>query len=51
MRRNSLLMLVIKGRMASKKPRGRPRMVMTEDLKEVAHKWKEGLKIETNGGH
>jgi hypothetical protein len=34
---NSLLKLVLEGRMVGKKPRGRPRMSMIDDLKEGSY--------------
>jgi hypothetical protein len=37
MRGDSLLKLVIEGRMLGKKPRGRPRLVMIDDLKEGSY--------------
>jgi hypothetical protein len=36
-RGNSLLKLVLEGRMVGKKPRGRPRMGMIDDLKEGSY--------------
>jgi hypothetical protein len=52
MRGDSLLKFVVEGRMVGKKPTGTPGMSMIDDLKEGSYpKWKEGLKIETNGGH
>jgi hypothetical protein len=36
-RGNSLLKLVLEGRMVGKKPRGRPRMGMSDDLKEGSY--------------
>jgi hypothetical protein len=51
-RGNSLLKLVLEGRMVGKKPKGRPRMGMIDDLKEGSYtEMKKGLKREINGEH
>ena len=50
LRGGSLLKLVIEGRRVGKKPRGRPRMGMIDDLKEGSYTEMK-RKTETNGGH
>jgi len=50
-RGHSLLKLVIEGRMVSKKPGGQGWAWLLSWKKEVTQKWKEGQKVEINGGH